>query len=196
MLWTGQHSTFVTSDADKVWDRLLRATPSICPHDEAVDYQVGCQRYYPHPPRLYSQPSCRANGCWHDNQQPILLLPTALDLSIALYEDSTYDVDLLYDKFAKYETRRKLADLVAGKAEKTTDDSLALFGQQASSSSSKNNGKRRGRGRTTTTLPAMDAVKRVTSRGNARMVRRRMRSATRRRTNGTISPNLRREMRK
>ena len=54
---------------------------------------------------------------------------TSLDLFIALYEHSTYDVDHLYDKFAKHETRRELADLVAGKADKTTDDSLALFGQ-------------------------------------------------------------------
>ena len=58
-------------------------------------------------------------------------------------------VDPLYDKFAKYETRRKLAGLVAGKADKTTDDSLALFGQQASSSSSKKKGEKEGKGETT-----------------------------------------------
>ena len=55
-----------------------------------------------------------------------------LDLFIALYEDSTYDIDLPCDKFAKYEMWHKLAGLVVGKANTTTDDSLALFGQQAS----------------------------------------------------------------
>ena len=140
MLW---NLTFLTSDANKARDRLLRATTSICPHHETADYQVGWQRCYPHPLRLCGQLSCRAKRCWHHNQR-LIFLRTLHRLTPHVprpvhrpYEDSTYDVDLLYDKFAKYETRRKLADLVAGKADKTTDDSLALFGQQASSSSSK-----------------------------------------------------------
>ena len=58
-------------------------------------------------------------------------LPSYLDLFIALYEDSTYDVDLC-DKFAKYEMWHKLAALAVGKANTTTDYLLALFGQQAS----------------------------------------------------------------
>jgi len=58
-----------------------------------------------------------------------------------LYDNSTYDVNLLCDKFAKYEMQCRLADAKAGKAEGSSDGSLALFGQQASSSS-KGKGKR------------------------------------------------------
>jgi len=62
-------------------------------------------------------------------------LPSSLNLFITLYDNSTYDVDLLCDKIAKYEMWRRLADTKAGKAEGSSDGSLALFGQQASSSS-------------------------------------------------------------
>jgi len=67
-------------------------------------------------------------------------LPSSLDL-LTLYDDSTYDVDLLCDKSAKYKMRRRLADAKADNAEGASDGSLALFGQQASSSS-KGKGKR------------------------------------------------------
>ena len=70
--------------------------------------------------------------------------PSSLDLFITLYDDSTYDVALLCNKFAKYEMRRKLADAIAFKAEGISDGSLSLFGQQALSSS-KRKGKRDGR---------------------------------------------------
>jgi len=59
-------------------------------------------------------------------------LPSSLDLFITLYEDNSYDVDLLCDRFAKYEMRRKLADAKDGKAGGTLDGSPALFGQSAS----------------------------------------------------------------
>jgi len=59
-------------------------------------------------------------------------LPSSLDLFIALCDEPTYDVDLLCDKLAEYEMRRKLR---AGKAEGTLDGSLTLFGQRAPSSS-------------------------------------------------------------
>ena len=94
--------------------------------------------------------------------------------------------DLLCDKSAKYEMRRKLAALVAGKAD--------TFGQQVLSSSSKKKGKRReGEGLQQRYLLCVDVVKGLHPLGNAWMVRKRMRSATR--TNATISLNLRREMR-
>ena len=67
-------------------------------------------------------------------------LPTSLDLFITLYDDSTYDVDLLCDKFAKYEMRQKLRATKAGKAEGTSDGNVALFGQQ---SADKGKGKRK-----------------------------------------------------
>jgi hypothetical protein len=60
-------------------------------------------------------------------------LPPALDLFITLHDDSTYDIDLLCDKFAKYEMRRKLAAAKEGKADATSDVSLG----QASSSKEK-----------------------------------------------------------
>ena len=44
------------------------ARAAICPHDGASDYQVGWQWYYPHSLRLYGQPPCRDNRCWHDSQ--------------------------------------------------------------------------------------------------------------------------------
>jgi len=69
-------------------------------------------------------------------------LPSSLDLFITLYEDNSYNVDLLCDRFAKHEMRRKLADAKDGKAGGTSDSSLALFGQSASSSS-KGKGKER-----------------------------------------------------
>ena len=53
--------------------RCEAARAAICPHDRASDYQVGWKWYYPHSPRLYGQPSCRDNRCWHDNQRPTLL---------------------------------------------------------------------------------------------------------------------------
>ena len=58
-------------------------------------------------------------------------LPTSLDLFIALYEDNTFDVDLLCDKFAKYKMRQKLRVTKSGKAEGSTDGNIALFGQQS-----------------------------------------------------------------
>jgi len=58
--------------------------------------------------------------------------PSSLDLFITLYDDSNYGVDLLCDRLAKYEMRRKLADAKDGKAERISDGSLALFGQSAS----------------------------------------------------------------
>ena len=42
-------------------------------------------------------------------------LPPSLDLFITLEEDNTYDVNLLCDKFAKYEMRQKLRETKSGK---------------------------------------------------------------------------------
>ena len=78
---------------------------------------------------------------------------------IALYEDSTYDIDLPYDKFAKYEMWHKLVVLVV-EANTRMDDLLALFGQQASPSSSKKQGKREKEPQQCYLL-CMDAVKGV-----------------------------------
>ena len=48
-------------------------------------------------------------------------------LPSSLYDDPTYHVDLLCDKFTKCEIRCKLADAKASKTEGTSDGSLALF---------------------------------------------------------------------
>ena len=61
-------------------------------------------------------------------------LPTSLDLFIALYDNSTYDVNQLCSKFAKYEMRRKLEEAKNGKPAATSDRSLVLSSQRASSS--------------------------------------------------------------
>jgi len=47
-------------------------------------------------------------------------LPPSLDLFTSLYEDVNHDVDLLCNKFAKYETQKRLWAATA----------VALFGQQ------------------------------------------------------------------
>jgi gag-polypeptide of LTR copia-type len=48
-------------------------------------------------------------------------LPPSLNLFITLYDDSTYDIGLLCDKFSKYKMRRKLAAAKEGKADATSD---------------------------------------------------------------------------
>ena len=65
---------------------------------------------------------------------------TSLNLFITLYNDSTHDVDLLCNKFAKYEMCQKLWATKAGKAEGTSDGNVALFSQQ---SANKGKGKRK-----------------------------------------------------
>ena len=60
-------------------------------------------------------------------------LPSSLDLFITLYDDSTYDINLLCNKFAKYEMRCKLAAAKAGRTDASSDGSLAMFGQASSS---------------------------------------------------------------
>jgi Zinc knuckle len=59
-------------------------------------------------------------------------LPPSLDLFITLCDDSTYDIDLLCDKSSKNEMRHKLAAAKEGKADATSDVSLAMFGQASS----------------------------------------------------------------
>ena len=68
-------------------------------------------------------------------------LPTSLNLFITLYEDPTYDVDILCDRFTKYEMQRKVAATRDSRADTTSDATLALYGQH--SSSSKGKGKER-----------------------------------------------------
>ena len=78
----------------------------------------------------YGQPPGGHNRCWHDNQRSNLPrtlqthspCPSSIDPLIALYEDSTYDVDLLCDKFTKYAMWHKPAALVDGKANTTTNE--------------------------------------------------------------------------
>jgi gag-polypeptide of LTR copia-type len=60
-------------------------------------------------------------------------LPPSLNLFITLYDDSTYDIDLLCGKFAKYEMWRKLAAAKEGKADATANVSLAMSGQASAS---------------------------------------------------------------
>jgi hypothetical protein len=82
------------------------------------------------------------------------------------YDGSTHEVDLLCDKFAKYEMRRRLAAAKEGKAGATSDVSLAMF-SQASLSKKKEKKKR---------LQARYLFQawRATSRRNAQTARRRM----------------------
>ena len=58
-------------------------------------------------------------------------LPPSLDLFVTLYEDNTFDVDLLCDKFSKYEMRQKLRVTKFGRGEGSSDGNIALFGQQS-----------------------------------------------------------------
>jgi hypothetical protein len=87
-------------------------------------------------------------------------LAPSLDLFITLYDDSTYDIDLLCDKFAKYEMRHKLTAATEGKADATSNVSLAMVGQASSLKE-----RRRGRG-ITRTLPVSSAARRATSMRN------------------------------
>jgi len=57
-------------------------------------------------------------------------LPESLDLFITLYEDSTYNVDCLCNKFAKYEMRKKVRASKTAKPQSVSDGSVALFSQQ------------------------------------------------------------------
>jgi len=57
-------------------------------------------------------------------------LPKSLDLFITLYKDSTYNVDRLCDKFAKYEMRKKVRASKTAKSQSASDGSVTLFGQQ------------------------------------------------------------------
>ena len=56
-------------------------------------------------------------------------LPESLDLFITLYGDSTYNVDCLCDKFAKYEMRKKVRASKTTKSQSASDGSVALFGE-------------------------------------------------------------------
>ena len=59
-------------------------------------------------------------------------LPKSLDMFIALYEDTNYDIDFLCAKFAKYEMWLKLHEDMLKKDSKsgeTAEGSIALFGQ-------------------------------------------------------------------
>jgi hypothetical protein len=105
-------------------------------------------------------------------------LSPSLDLFITLYDDSTYDVDLLCYKFAKHELRHKLAAAKEGKADATADVSLAMFGQ-ASASKKKERKKRDYKH-----LPVSSAARRATSRQNSQTARRRMRKRQIRRETG------------
>jgi len=57
-------------------------------------------------------------------------LPELLDLFITLYEDSTYNVDRLCDKFAKYEMRKRVRASKTARPQSASSGSVALFGQQ------------------------------------------------------------------
>lgn len=59
------------------------------------------------------------------------------DLFVALYEDPTHHVDLLCDKFAKYEMRQKLRASRFGNAEAAADGSVVLFCQQTTDKENK-----------------------------------------------------------
>ena len=66
-------------------------------------------------------------------------LPKSLDVFISVYEDTTFDVDLLCTKFSRYELHQQARDVVDGKAD---DSAIALFGQQAGSGSGSRRGNR------------------------------------------------------
>jgi len=57
-------------------------------------------------------------------------LPESLDLFITLYEDSTYNVDCLCNKFAKYGMRKNVRASKTAKPQSVSDGSVALFSQQ------------------------------------------------------------------
>jgi hypothetical protein len=59
-------------------------------------------------------------------------LPSSLDLFITLYEDTSHDVDFLCDKISKYKMHQKQQAVKSGKADTTSDGSIALYGQQSS----------------------------------------------------------------
>jgi hypothetical protein len=74
-------------------------------------------------------------------------LPRSLDLFISIYEDDTYDVERLCNKFAKYEMRCVHANLTEGKDVGTSDGSVAMFGQTSTSKEKAKKEKGKGKGR-------------------------------------------------
>ena len=84
-------------------------------------------------------------------------LPRSLDLFISLYDDGDYGVDRPCSKFAKYEVRRMLADIVDDKDVGTSDGSVAMFGQ---ASTSKEKAKK-GKGKITGTSPVSVVARRA-----------------------------------
>lgn len=57
-------------------------------------------------------------------------LPASLDIFVTFYDDKSHDIDLLCDRFSRYEMRQQLA---AAKAGDTSEGSVALFGKQQES---------------------------------------------------------------
>ena len=57
-------------------------------------------------------------------------LPATLNIFITMYEDPSYNINLLCDKFAKYEMRQKLHLAKTGKADAAAEGSIAMFSQQ------------------------------------------------------------------
>jgi len=116
-------------------------------------------------------------------------LPSSLDLFITLYEDNSYDVDLLCDRLAKYEIGGSLQmPRMARPGGHRMVPLLYLVSQHHHHLRVKG---KRGRRGTYGMLPTMDVVKRAMSRQNAWMARRRRRPKRR-----TISPNLQRRRRR
>ena len=115
-------------------------------------------------------------------------LPSSLDLFITLYEDNSYNVDLLCDRFAKYEIGGSLQmpRMVRPGGHQMVP---LLYSVSQHHRHQRVKGKRGRRG-TYGTLPAMDVVKRAMSRRNAQMARRR------RLKRRMISPNLQRRRRR
>jgi hypothetical protein len=71
-------------------------------------------------------------------------LPCSCALFVTLYDDTTYNVERLCDRFTAYEMRCKLADMTDGMAGSSSGSALALSSQQTSS---KGKGKERQRQR-------------------------------------------------
>jgi len=57
-------------------------------------------------------------------------LPKSLDLFITLYGDSTYNVNCLCDKFAKYKMHKKVHASKTTKLQSASDGSVTLFDEQ------------------------------------------------------------------
>ena len=64
-------------------------------------------------------------------------LPTSVDVFITMYENQSFSIDHLYDKFTKYELWRACRDLVDGRGE---SENIVMYSHSASGSGSRSRG--------------------------------------------------------